>query len=461
MPVPRRRRRITAVLLAALVVDAGVALVTHLPAGATTASAVTQGAVQDDSTPDGKKGRPFATLEIIEPGASVRAEGEDEFVPAKDGQQLRVGDTVKTDDTGFVAIHYTEDDESFTRLDVNTEFTIVSLTDDEGNRKVEGSLDVGRTWNRTTALTESESFDQEGAGATAAVDGTAFMVVCTGPGTCLFISVVDNLVIRTVDGEIISMQPLQQCDATKVDATDTNLCGTPEGVDVAALLADAWIAQNIYIDGLAGHPGPVVGTVEVQGTSVTFTPAGGGAGGTSSTPSSSTPPVDLPPPPPPPPDEETVTDPVNEISPSPGNKAAIETPDCQTSLSLAQGCDTPYMVQFTLNVPVGATYIQFTDEPHQQTGNIFAGATPDFGNCATACVNLGTQYNVNETFWFVPEDVSETTQDSFSFVSGNDGGVSEATEVPITVTDSDAVVVDEAPPASTSEAPAPGNTPVP
>ena len=79
-------------------------------------------------------------------------------------------------------------DESFTRLDVDTEFTIVSLTDDQGNRQIKGSLDSGRTWNRTSALTESESFEQEGAGATAAVVGSASVIECnTGAQLCLHV----------------------------------------------------------------------------------------------------------------------------------------------------------------------------------------------------------------------------------------------------------------------------------
>ena len=107
----------------------------------------------------------------------VRGEGKEAFKQAEDQAKLNEGDTVRTDDVGHAEIDYS--DESYTRLDVNTTFTLVKLVVDEGKRQVEGSLDVGRTWNRTEALTESESLEQELGGATAAVAGTAWSGECT------------------------------------------------------------------------------------------------------------------------------------------------------------------------------------------------------------------------------------------------------------------------------------------
>lgn len=248
------------------------------PAWARTSSAA--GAGETSTKPNAA----VATLKVIEDGVSVRRKGKDEFKPARDGQKLRVGDTVKTDGTGFAQINYTDAGDTFTRLDVDTEFTIVSLTDDQGNRKIDGSLDLGRTWNRTTALTESESFQQEGAGATAAVTGSAYLSDCVSPGNCVFTSVVDNLIITTVDGEVKILDPLQQCDSTEITDTDSNLCNVPEDVALEILLADKFIAENFFLDGLGGYPLPVVGTVEVEGTSVTFTPADGGGSSNNSAP---------------------------------------------------------------------------------------------------------------------------------------------------------------------------------
>ena len=132
MPIPRRRR-VAAGLLVALTVDAGLALFTQVPfAGAV------RTAGGDSATDQTEPAEAVARLQILEPAVSVRRKGNDVFKPGHEGQKLRVGDTMKTDETGFAQINYTDD--SFTRLDVDTTFTIVSLTDDEGNRQIKGSL---------------------------------------------------------------------------------------------------------------------------------------------------------------------------------------------------------------------------------------------------------------------------------------------------------------------------------
>ena len=55
--------------------------------------------------------------------------------------------------------------------------TVTKLTDNQGNRQVNGTVLTGQTWNRTVALTQSESFQQQAAGASAAVAGTAASTV--------------------------------------------------------------------------------------------------------------------------------------------------------------------------------------------------------------------------------------------------------------------------------------------
>ena len=262
-----RLRRRSAALFAALVLVGGATSVLLPSAGASTRAGT------EDAGEEQASSRAIANLEIIEEGVSVRREGAEEFRPGRDGQRLRVGDTVKTDATGFAQITYREEGDTFTRLDVNTEFTLVSISDDQGNRKVDGSINSGRVWNRAEGLTESESFQTEGAGATAVVEGTAYLVSCLSPGNCIFISVVNGITLQTVDGELQAMQPLQQCDATEVTDADSNLCAVPQDVALEVLLADEWIAKNIFLDALAGFPVPVVGIVTVEDGQVTsFTP---------------------------------------------------------------------------------------------------------------------------------------------------------------------------------------------
>ena len=50
-----------------------------------------------------------ATLVVEKANVEVKPKGEDALVPATDGQQLRVGDTVRTDTTGSRRGHYSDD----------------------------------------------------------------------------------------------------------------------------------------------------------------------------------------------------------------------------------------------------------------------------------------------------------------------------------------------------------------
>jgi len=256
----QHRRRIKMALVAALALDVGVALVTTGVASAAPPAAPRA----SDSTVATAKAKAFATLKILKDGASVRRKGKTAFKAAHDGQKLRVGDTIQTDATGEAEIDYTLSANSFTRLD------------NQGHRQVEGSLDSGRTWNRTSALTESESFSQDGAGATASVVGSAFMAECDTSGHCTFTSVVDGLKLVTVDGEVKLLTPLEGCDSTEVDPTNATLCGVPTEITADVLAANAWIQQNLFFDGKAGFPGPTfTATIVVtngQVTSVTPTP---------------------------------------------------------------------------------------------------------------------------------------------------------------------------------------------
>jgi hypothetical protein len=260
----------------------------------------------------------------------VRREGGSRFGPGRDGQRLRVGDTVRTDEAGRAEVRYGDD--SYTRLDVSTTFTIVELTEDQGARQVEGSLDTGRTWNRTETLTESGSFEQSGGGATAAVTGTAFAVECLTRDTCNFVAVIHGIALSGDDDEQRRLDPLDTCDATA-----GVLCRDVGRMSLEDAVADEWIQQNLFLD-LVEHgfgPGPfvlvdgvqvfladvpgspvavaVLGAVAVNPNGTTRGPAAPPGGG--STP---VPPVDVPPPgeepPPPPPDEPS---PIEEPPPPP------------------------------------------------------------------------------------------------------------------------------------------------
>ena len=220
----------------------------------------------------------LATLAVSTDNVSVRKDGKKKFKPATDGQGLRAGDTIKTDATGTAEIDYGND--AYTRLDVNTTFTIVVLTDDQGVRQVQGSLETGQTWNRTAALTESGSFQQEGAGANATVRGTAFAILCEALDHCTFTAVVDDIDLTGLDGVTRLLTPLDQCESTdSTGGPSTDLTGVLCG-DITKISADdlpAWILTNLLQDLIQrgiDDSGFLTGTVVVSPTgAVTFVPA--------------------------------------------------------------------------------------------------------------------------------------------------------------------------------------------
>ncbi len=180
-----------------------------------------------------------ATLKVTSPKVEVKRQGASTFKVAKDGAKLHEGDTVRTDATGLAEIDYGDD--AYTRLDVNTEFTIAKLTDEQGARQVQGSLDVGQTWNRTAAITESGSFEQEGAGANATVRGTVFAVSCDEPGHCEFLAIEHTTALTGEDGVTKDLTPHVACDST-----DGALCDATRTLSIDELAANDWIQSNLH-----------------------------------------------------------------------------------------------------------------------------------------------------------------------------------------------------------------------
>jgi hypothetical protein len=239
---------------------------------------------------------PLATLKVESPNVEVSKADSDAFKKDKDGQKLREGDTVRTDATGRAEVDYSDD--AYTRLDVNTTFKLVRLTEDRGERQIEGGLDSGRTWNRTEAVTQSGSFEQSGAGAVAAVAGTAFAMTCTvdpASAQCRYQVILHDVILTGDDGQTQHMTPRTGCVAT-----DGALCDELTHLTPEELAANAWIQENLLRDLLErGYgPGPFVVTgvlVVEDGQVVSFiestppagapgTPSGGGGGGTGQDP---------------------------------------------------------------------------------------------------------------------------------------------------------------------------------
>src|SRR5262249_40834863 len=129
------------------------------------------------ASPAGAATKPTGTLTVEAPGVTVLKKGSSAFTKGKTNQLVAIGDTVQTDGTGLAEIKFK--DGSLTRLNHGTIFTRDKLSNTTGKRQVEGTVSTGETWNRVQKLSESESFQQKGNGATAAVVGTAFVTKCS------------------------------------------------------------------------------------------------------------------------------------------------------------------------------------------------------------------------------------------------------------------------------------------
>jgi hypothetical protein len=363
----------------------------------------------------------LATLTVDADNVSVQKAGKDQFKPAKNGQKLREGDTVKTDATGKAEIDYSDD--AYTRLDVNTTFTITKLTEEQGERQVEGSLEEGRTWNRTAAVTESGSFEQSGGGATAAVTGTAFPVDCTiAAPDCLFTGVEGTFILRG-NGEDRTVTPFQQCGST-----DGDLCDEVRTLTADEMAAILWIQENLLEDlierGLGTGPivpGPV-GTVVVENGQViefveipTSLPP-------STPPEDDTPPDDDTPPTPDPPTVDGVTIINNAADPVPGGPETPPEFDADVVASQDEVSDVTFVIRVT-NPDGGIYYLVFTDLPAPEFGEIWDTlGTPGTGD--DELVNLIDQYPSDTVFRFDPvevEPVCDPSPAEFSdcFTNGN------------------------------------------
>jgi LPXTG-motif cell wall-anchored protein len=213
---------------------------------------------------------PLATLNIRNPDVQYKAEGKSAYSAATNGQALKQGDALKTDADGLAEINYT--DGSYTRLGGDTEFTITKLSNNQGARQTQGTLTVGSTWNRAARVSETgSSFAVTAGGATAAVEGTLFSIICrdeSGQPLCNFYDIADPVNV-TLNGNVTPLT-----NATKV-TLDQGALGDVQPVTREELLAIPFIAGNAFLDQLLG----LGGVSEFPPAAATTPPPGGGGGG--------------------------------------------------------------------------------------------------------------------------------------------------------------------------------------
>jgi LmbE family N-acetylglucosaminyl deacetylase len=184
---------------------------------------------------------PRATLEIITTNIQS-ALGDGGFEPAEAGQELTIGDRVRTDDTGFAELTY--HDGSWQRVENNATLTIAALTEQGSSKAVRTQVDVGRTWNRVRELTQpDDGYEVETPVATASVRGTIFATDCSSADVCTFRVIEGTVVIRTPDGrEVVLTGP------ALLEVRRGEPLGEPQVIPPDVLRQDPWVQKNLGID---------------------------------------------------------------------------------------------------------------------------------------------------------------------------------------------------------------------
>lgn len=411
-----RRRRRSGSVAAALVVT--LALV------ATLAPPTTQpaGAAAPDVRPGGVRA-PLATLEIESPAVRVKPAGKSRFVDAKDGRALKAGDTVRTSATGRAEISYA--DGSLTRLDVSTEYRLVKLSNAKGTRKTKGLQTAGQTWHRVESLSGSDTYKVEGAHATAAVLGTAFVVECATRDQCTFTAVVDPIRLRDASPrngtKTVTLTPGDR--AIVVD----DAIGPVTTLTQEELLAIQWIVRNLLADQTAGLS-PGLGEIAAQadppptrppsspvvqppppGPTVT-TVTGGGTGAATGAPPGS-----------------TGGDPGPEPGPDPGNGGdpPIDPPTDPPPNRAPVASDDAYAMPEDTLLAIAAPGVLANDgDPDGDALELFLTGLPAHGSLTVF---------PDGAFVYFP-DADFTGSDSFTYVAGDGEYGSNPATVRITVT---------------------------
>ena len=210
-----------------------------------------------------------ATLKIRDQAAELRANATAAFAAANDGQGLSIGQTVKTNGTGFAQVNYR--DGSLTRLDANAQFTLTDLTTAGQAQLVVGTLDGGRAWSNVQKATSSDGrYEIDTSVATASVRGTKFNTDCTNPDkSCTFTVAEGTVTVTPKNGTAVDLTAGQSLTVHPDTTTTTNPTQTPD-----QLTQDPWIAKNTTIDTnepLNGSPSSSASSPPASGTSA---PAG-------------------------------------------------------------------------------------------------------------------------------------------------------------------------------------------
>lgn len=187
----------------------------------------------------------LADVARIDDGVAVRIGTADFSSVGAEVQPVALGDAVRTDGSGYAEVRYF--DGSLTRLDVDTEFTVIELVDGPGAATIRTEMGFGRTWHRVAELTGNGVYEVETSVATATVRGTAFTVTCPEVDRCTFAVHEGAVEITVPGGDAITLAAGEEITivADEPPPPPTPLAGDP-------LAGDAWLADNTERDLDAG-----------------------------------------------------------------------------------------------------------------------------------------------------------------------------------------------------------------
>jgi hypothetical protein len=192
-----------------------------------------------------------ATLKIRDAAAAVQTKAASGFAGATDGQALALGDTVKTNGTGFAQVNYR--DGSLTRLDANAQFTLSDLSTASQTQRVVGTLDGGRAWSNVQKVTSSDGrYEIDTSVATASVRGTRFNTDCTAADRSCTFTVIDGTVSVTPTGGAPIDLHAGQALTVRPDRTST----PPSTLTPDQIRQDPWIRKNLAVDTSEPLPSP-------------------------------------------------------------------------------------------------------------------------------------------------------------------------------------------------------------
>ncbi len=236
------------------------------------------------------------TGKVLSPSVKYRAASGGVLTELSSSDKLNEKAVIETDVTGLGEFRYA--DGSVMRVGPDSNYSLTRARSEGSKRDIASRLVKGKSWHRVTpGFGESSDYQITVLGATGEVIGTSFSVVCPAETDCFYTVVKGRMKVEDAAKRTADLKAGDQVEV-KFGRLDPVKHLTDE-----ELAADAWITQNLTLDGDSTLPlPPEETTTSIDGESTTtvfgqttLTSVGGGPLPTLRSSGGN------PPPPPPPP----------------------------------------------------------------------------------------------------------------------------------------------------------------